>query len=328
MKKVVRKIPDWVRITAPSPLLTRLMLFSTARPAYSYLNAEQLNIIGLVAAQENACRFCYGLQRALMRMTGYSEERIRAIERDLEVADEKTRAVANFCRRLAQSNPRPARAEREALERSGFTREAVAEVAFEVAVNCFTNRVASFLAISPQESLEKMPDQWWSFLLRPAVAWKTRPKRVKPVNETATGPLAPILEALNGTAAPPIFRGMVDHVFSPSALPHRSKLLIFATVARGLQCPFCEEMATSRLTEESLSRAEVGDILDALDSPRLTDLEARLLPFARATIRYESYQMQERTAQLAREVGPEQALEAVGVTSMANMTVRLAMLLA
>ena len=79
---------------------------------------ERLYRIGnMVTAQENACRYCYGANRAYMKVLGYSESFIQQVERDVQTAelDDKERAYIDFCRSLARSRPRPAAAERAAL---------------------------------------------------------------------------------------------------------------------------------------------------------------------------------------------------------------------
>jgi len=67
------------------------------------------DICALVAAQENACRYCYGVARSQMRLFGYSERMISNIEREMQMAEmeEKERAFVQFCRNLARSDPRP-----------------------------------------------------------------------------------------------------------------------------------------------------------------------------------------------------------------------------
>ena len=77
---------------------------------------ERLVRIGsMVTAQENACRYCYGANRAFMKMLGYSEAFIQSVERDVQLAemDPRERAFVDFCRNLARSRPRPSRSARE-----------------------------------------------------------------------------------------------------------------------------------------------------------------------------------------------------------------------
>jgi hypothetical protein len=73
-------------------------LRETAYEAANYLPAalpERLYRIGnMVTAQENSCRYCYGANRAYMKVLGYSESFIQRVERDVQMAelDDKERA--------------------------------------------------------------------------------------------------------------------------------------------------------------------------------------------------------------------------------------------
>ncbi len=327
-RQVAKKPPPYLALMAPSPWMVRLFLIPEAYKARTFLTRAEMDIVGLVTAQENACRFCYGMQRAAMRVAGYSEQRIQQIERNVDLGDDHTRALADFCRQLAQSNPRPARAEREGLERLGYSAGHVRELAFEIAIGCMFHRFTTLFAAAPLESLERMSGKWWSIFLRPAFVLMMRPKKGTPVEDPGTGPWGALIAALNGTSSPPVLRRMVEQFCAPSALPQRTKLLMLAVIARALGCPFCEQGGFELLEAEGLSREECSDAIDALESASLTPLESKLLPFARATVRYEPYRIQERTAALLADIGTEQTLEVVGVTAMGNMLVRLAMLLA
>ena len=64
-----------------------------------------------------------------------------------------------------------------------------------------------------------------------------------------------------------------------------------------------------------------------LRCPRLAPREAGLLAWARDTVYYEPSSIQQKTRALGAELGAAALLEAIGVASLANATVRLAMLL-
>jgi alkylhydroperoxidase family enzyme len=173
-----------------------------------------------------------------------------------------------------------------------------------------------------------MSEKWWSIFLRPVFILGMRQKRVGAVEDSGAGPWGVLIAALNGTAAPPVLRRMVVEFNTASGLPLRTKLLMLAVIGRALGCPFCERQTLDLAAAEGLSPEAADEALDTMQSPEITPLEATLLPFARATVRYEPYRIQERTARLLSEIGTEKTLEAVVVTAMGNMLVRLAMLLA
>src|SRR4051812_38564789 len=102
LKRRGGQVFDVDRRVAPSPWLRE-----TAYRTTSYVPValpERLFRIGaMVTSQENSCRYCYGANRAYMKVLGYSESFIQQVERDVQLAelDEKDRAYIAFCRNLA-----------------------------------------------------------------------------------------------------------------------------------------------------------------------------------------------------------------------------------
>jgi alkylhydroperoxidase family enzyme len=120
---------------------------------------------------------------------------------------------------------------------------------------------------------------------------------------------------------------ILQQAFASPVLPRRTKALMFAVVARSLECGYCEGAARGMLSGEGFSEAQAEACLATLTAPMLEPFELKLLHWVRGTIHYESSAAQNQTRVLAREIGPEATLEAVGVAALANATARLAMLL-
>src|SRR5262245_51448327 len=144
------------RRIAPSPWIREACLGINLGRA-SEIPAHLFNVAALVTSQENACRYCYGANRSYLKMLGYSDAYIRRIETDAHLAElnEKERALVTFCRNLARSRPRPARAELEHLVRLGYTAAAARESALWIALGCFYNRVTILLAVPPEQGFEQ-----------------------------------------------------------------------------------------------------------------------------------------------------------------------------
>src|SRR5205823_551117 len=68
--------------------------------------------------------------------------------------------------------------------------------------------------------------------------------------------------------------------------PRRTKTLVFAVVARALGCARSEVESRVALEREGLGARDVDEVLATLASARLDAREARLVPFARETVRY------------------------------------------
>ena len=75
------------------------------------------------------------------------------------------------------------------------------------------------------------------------------------------------------------------------------------------------------------SEEEFHSAISSLSSPHLSAEEAKILSWTRETIHFQTGPMQIRVQKLVKEVGDEVMLEAIGVASLANSTVRLAVLL-
>ena len=325
--------------TAPLPWL-REFCFSARTYFYSVaVMPERLfPMVAMVVAQENSCRYCYGLNRALLKILGYSEAFIDGVERNMRVAelDEREHAVLAFCRNLARSRPRPARSEAEALINLGYSPLAVAEIAACVAGSCFYNRVITMTACPPQEDLERASRSPVEVLkgiaatFMQGIAARRQVTRTIAPLDTATladGAFGPVVATLAGLPAAANVKAAVDGAFASAVLSPSAKALMFAVVARALDCPTSEAEARKLLKGDDMDDAEIDAALATLKSKRLASRESSLLPWARDTVNYVTPVMQKQTRTLAAEIGDTAVLEAIGTAALANAIVRLAMLL-
>jgi alkylhydroperoxidase family enzyme len=267
-------------------------------------------------------------------MEGWSEAEIVRLEHDMQLAElsEDTRAVLEFVRVLTRANPRPARDRVEALVARGYERLAVVEIAATAASWCFGNRVATFLAVPPEDRFEAIPDSFLGKLLRPLAARRLRRRFALVPAPAPIGPIevpyGRIVQALDGTPSAAVCRDVLAGAFASPVLPRRAKALVFGVVARSLACDVCEAESRRILVVEGLASAAVDEALDRLASRTLDALEGELVKFARDTVRYRPAEIQERTRALFDKIGPALTLEAVGMAALANAVVRLAMLVA
>src|SRR6185369_15245373 len=211
------------RRIAPSPWIREACLGVTVGKACA-LPAHLFNVAALVTAQENACRYCYGANRAYMKMLGYPESYIRRIEQDVHLAelDEKERALVSFCRNLARSRPRPARAELDALLRLGYTREAVHEIALWIALGCFYNRISILIASPPERGFEgwvAAKSRWFALagpVMRLLAAQRRRGKADLAATAAAlgTGVYGTVLSPLAGLPGAAVMKAALDGAFA------------------------------------------------------------------------------------------------------------------
>ena len=305
------------------------------RMPVKFLSRSEIELTGLVTSQENACRYCYGSARVRMKMIGFTDEMIDRIERNVQLveAEPRERELVQFARNLARSKPRPARQAREKMKEIGFTAEQTAELALMVAVVGFCNRVSTLLAMPPELEMEQESSKAkgiWNKLS----AWLPgkRPELKFPAPDypppTFKGPYGSLVRSLDGTPSAPVLEHMLNGAFSSDLLPRRTLSLIFAVVAHTLQCEICETGAAELLDVEGFAGGDLGEVLETLTSPRLTEMEALIIPWARDTVWMpeQPKHIQTRTRPLLDALGPKVLVEAVGAAALANSCVRLTML--
>jgi alkylhydroperoxidase family enzyme len=323
----VGAVPGFLPRLASAPWVARAFAIIIDGP-YAYVSPALLMRVAVVVTQDNSCRYCFGTQRAVLRIHGYSDADIAGIVRDsnvdLSAAD---RAAVDFARRVSRANPRPGRAEFDAAVAAGNDPRVVLEVATVTAFGNFMNRVATLLALPP-EPLEAVVDQRLFRFVRPLLAWRMRAKRKPPVPPpAAVGPCARVIAALGDSPAAPALRTLVDGALASSPLPARTKLLLLAVIARALGCAWGEGEAREGLIQEGFAAADVDEVLRTLASARLDAREARLVPFARETTRYQPAAIQLRAAEVYRGLTPAETVDAVGFVALANALCRLSVVL-
>ena len=306
-----------------------MLLMSVQLTTFVHIDTNLADQVGLVVSQDNSCRFCFGVQRAFLRVLGMSEKHIARLEQDLLTGDfnARERAALDFARRVSQSKPLTSLSDIVPLREVGFSDEEIVELAGHIAMHLFMNRMSTFVALPPKQ-VEQFPDQWWVRLLRPvfAVKFRSMRRRSKPtllLDTEKSGPLSGFVNALDGL---PIARGLrttIDRLWTSSSLPPRTISLLFAVVGRALGSPACEHEAREMLREQGFAKAEIDQILTHLSSPALSEIEQLLVPLARETVWYQPVQIQRRFAALQSKVSNEQFLDFLGAVSLMNSLCRL-----
>lgn len=292
------------------------------------LEPDLVDQAGLVVSQDNSCRFCFGMQRAFLRVLGMSEARINRLEADQLTGDFTARELAalDFSRRLSRSRPLVHIDDCAQLKAQGFSHSEIRELACIVAVHLFFNRVSTLAALPPN-SVERFPDKWWIRLARPLVAIMLRKIRFRGdltrlQDSQKKGPCAPIVNALDGLPAAPELRVIADGMWRDAPFAKRTVSLMFAVVARALGSTACEQQAREMLAAD-FSDTQIDHILDHLSSEQLSAEEKVLLSFTRETVWYQPAQVQRRAAEVQHQIGKEAFLHALGVVSFVNSVCRI-----
>jgi alkylhydroperoxidase family enzyme len=190
------------------------------------------------------------------------------------------------------------------------------------------NRISTLPAL-PLEPLEALTRAPYFRLIRPLVAlgFRTRQPAPQAPPRPNDGPCARVVAALGDSPSAHTVRATIDEACASPFLPRRSKALVLAVVARALDCPYGEREARAMLAEEGFAAADVDEVLATLSSPRLDAREARVVPFARETVRYQPAVIQRRVREVCRDMSAAETTELLGMISLANGICRVSVLL-
>ena len=331
LRRELGVVPTSAPYMTPCPWIVRSLAgLNFYNALLAHLEIPLAELIALVVSEDNSCRYCFGVQRFVLRLQGVPERRIRGLEDGLFAAelDPRSRSALEFVRRFSRGNPLASGADAEPMRRNGWSEPAIREAAFVAATHVYYNRMATLPALPPQQ-MEALADRWWIRLVSRALRRRLlrNQRRGVPVPlppDARAGPYGALVGAFDGLPAAGALRQTLDEAFASPALPRRTKALVFAVVARGLGCLLSEAEAGRLLGEEGVGAPEREEILAHLASPQLDATEAALLPLARDTIRYRPAQIQRRARAVLDAIGVERFVEFVGVAGLANAVCRLA----
>jgi len=330
-KRVSGSVPPHVPYLAACPWILRADLhFDTAMAEIQDLADN----IYLVVSRDNSCRWCYGASRLLLRVAGMSNAQIEKVEEDVELSrvEPRLRDALEFARRVSRSNPAPDRESIQVLRDLGFSEAAIKELALFAAVVVFHNRFATLLAL-PVSTTERLASSPFARLLR-FFPWgklgtvlRAQPRVTAAAAADDEGPFADLTRALGDLPHARVLRDTLDGAWASPILPARTRALIFAVIARGLENGPAEAEARRLLAEEGLEFPLVDDILANLASPELDARESRILPYVRETIWYQPAPVQRRGKALREVLTNAELLDTVGTAALANMVGRVSLAL-
>lgn len=324
VQRVVRARPQWLSRLGRVPWVARGM---ARMSAYPVLHAERslCDEVGLVVSRENSCRYCYGVQRALLKIGGQRDRDIDALERRFELLplDAEHRLALETARRIARAESRPSAAELSTLA-AKLGQKALTELVYVTAAAGFSNRVATFLLLPPETGMEGAGEKpWLRWLAKHRLLRRPVPP---PLEDAGDGPCAAVLAPLVGFPCGTYLATTAREAYAPSHLPARTKLLMTAVVGRALGCPIAEQDTSAQLEEEGVAADERERIVAHLGQRTVDQREAALLGFARDSVRYRFDAMQRTLEQLQPLLTPAEFIEAVGIASLANVVCRLSVL--
>jgi hypothetical protein len=195
------------------------------------------------------------------------------------------------------------------------------ELMFVVGVLDLANRVHAIPAI-PSRQMEAIPERWhlrlvWQLTMR---MLRRRQSRGVPTSAPTVGdhPYAYHVNAFAGSPIAHMLNEIYNGMWTSPHLSRRSKLLMLAVIARGLDCEACSRGLAAALESEGIDGSTLTRVLAHLNAPELDPAETLLLEFARETIWFEPGAIQRRARMLRERLSEEQLCEAIGVVSVGN----------
>lgn len=330
MRRTVGYVPPLVSFLSDCPWLARAAsVLNDLELGLRHVDGEMLDMVGLVVSQDNSCRYCYAIQRTLLRALGFSERRIRSLEQDFFAAqvDPRNRAALEYARRVSRCDPRPGPADRAALRAIGWSDDAIRELALAASLSVFLNRIATLLAL-PIDGVERLSRHWVWSLSSPIAGILIRRRRARVLRQPIEpvpigGRFEELLRALDGMRAAAVLGGLLEQALASPLLAPRPKGLALAVIARWLGSRRCERVAAGLLEANGFPSDLLVRTLANLGDPELDAVEAALIPFARETIRYEPARIQRHARGLAKALPRAAFVELVGIASISNLICRL-----
>ena len=331
IKKEWGYVPACMPALGTAPWLVPDMVDASLAP-YRHVSPRLADLTHLVVAQDSSCRYCYGMSRAMLRMSGMAESKIRDIEANLHATDLSAhdKALLAFARKVARCNPPPGAADFAQMQQLGVAPGAVAEIAAYVAKTMFMTR-SMIMCAEPPAPMEKVAFSPLASLVGMIMGMRREAKRITKQDmplpaATQAGPFAKLFAPYDGIATAVALATAVNHAFASELLPLRSKLWVTAVVARTAQCHPLEGLCRDWLAQEGLAASAVARVLDTLTGPELTEVEAAILPVCRDTVRTQPPVIQPKIAILRNQIALPHLVEFIATCGLANGLVRLSCL--
>jgi alkylhydroperoxidase family enzyme len=331
IKDALGVVPEMFLHLLPAPWLMRVVYVLGAYP-FSSLSQELADMAFMVVSRDNACRYCAGVSRVSLRIAGFDDARIDALERDFYLAelDRASAPALDLARKISRLSPAPSARELDPLRELGLSERALTELVFTAARGVFLNRVATDLNLPP-EPIVALSERPIFRLLKPLARRSLRARRAKwrarapdPTTRSHYSELLPrsgVIPALSET-----LRWVFTEAWSASRLPARTRAMIVAVVARALGASRTEEAAIHEAEETGLSRDRATRWLTRLHAEDMDELEVHLIPLARETARPQHRTNQARWTAFGEQTTNSLLLEAVAACALANMLCRLELL--
>jgi len=191
LERAVRKrfgiaLPS-LRYLVAVPWVAELMNMLSVSRRWVQLSFDLDDLVFLVVSRDNSCRLCYSASRVLLRIMGFPDTRINAIEENLFTAelDARESLALDFVRRISRSNPLASAEDKKVLRDAGYSGTEIKELAFAAVRAVGGNRLTTLLALPP-EFTERLANTRLLGLVRPFL--RRRFERLRQPGEADSSP--------------------------------------------------------------------------------------------------------------------------------------------
>ncbi len=140
IKKAAGSVPNtFATIGAHGPAALQAVLNADGVLASSTLSKQDQETIKLLVSAVAGCDYCVAAHSLLGKMTGLSQDALKAIRAGQPTGDAKRDALIHFVKLLASTSGTISEAEFAAIKAAGYTDQQLVEISLAIAVTVFTN---------------------------------------------------------------------------------------------------------------------------------------------------------------------------------------------
>jgi alkylhydroperoxidase family enzyme len=306
-------VPTLLDYVGACPWLARALIgFFSARPAHLPFRVAEL--VPYAVALDRGCRHCGGAFSTILRLAGYAQKDLRALEAGTPFAGfESAEAVALEHVVAVARGGRVDDASR--LAAAGYGPAAQAELTGVAALIVFGAGVATPLAIPP-DAVEAFEISLLGKVLKPLIRWRIKASRTlpkpPPIDDAHGELFTNTVALLAGSPLHTLARNVLADAWRSPIIPVRDKAIVVWSVADQLGATAVAAEARAMFDEPSAARSR----------------DAELVAYARASVAAAPAAQQSNARTLSGSLSIVEVLEVVGIAALANAIGRVGMQLA
>ena len=139
LQAAVGVIPNLAGAMAESPALLNAFLDLRERYAQTGFSDAEIQILSLVSAFENGCRFCVAFHTAMALKAGVAAESVDRLRHGQSPLDTRSAALSEYARLMVKQRGRAGADALKTFQAAGFTKEQALNVVLGLAFSVLAN---------------------------------------------------------------------------------------------------------------------------------------------------------------------------------------------